>query len=314
MALSLDEIQSVTQDFWFPNAVDNFYNANVLMQRLLKGGRTASGGEKIRQPFWHGEPIGGAFGENSTFDTTRRDQINAARFDWAYYYEPVTYGMKDKVQNSGPEAEVNTIMTKLNMAQSAIRDKMGDDIYLSLSQGATKPLTGLQAMINSTSATTYGGVAEDDLPEWKPAAVNTTAEALTLPVMRTMKRTAKVGNSGQEKPTIYLTTDQGRDTYEALLQPQQRFTDSKLAAAGFDNLTFDGGKPVVGDTKCPDGFMFGLNENFIEFVSHKDFKFHAEPWMRPTNQYLFTMQLLWVGNLVCSRRNAQTSHSGLTDA
>lgn len=313
MALTLDEIQSITQDFWFPKAKDNFYKANVLMQRLLKNGGTASGGEKIRQPFWHGEPIGGAFGENSSFDTTRRDQINAARFDWAYYYEPVTYGMKDKVQNSGPEAEVNAIMTKLDMAQTAIRDKMGDDIYGNLTQGETKPLTGLQAMINSTSATAYGGVAEDDIKEWAPAAVTTTAEALTLPVMRKMKRDAKVGNSGEEKPTIYLTTDQGRDTYEALLQPQQRFTDSKLAAAGFDNLTFDGGKPVVGDTKCPDGAMFGLNENFMDFISHKDFKFHSEPWMRPTNQYLFTMQIIWVGNLTCSRRNAHVSHFGLTD-
>lgn len=314
MALTLDEIQSITQDFWYPNAKDNYYKANVLMQRLLKNGRTVSGGEKIRQPLWHGNPVGGAFGENSTFDTTRRDQINAARFDWAYYYEPVTYGMKDKVQNSGPEAEVNGVMTKLNMAQNAIRDKMGDDLYLSLAQGATKPITGLQAMINSTSSTAYGGIAEDDLSEWAPAAVTTTSEALTLPVMRTMKRAAKVGNSGEEKPTIYITTDQGRDTYEALLQPQQRFSDPKLAAAGFDNLTFDGGKPVVGDTKCPDGFMFGLNENYLEFVSHKDFKFHAEPWMRPTNQYLFTMQLIWVGNLICSRRGAHVSHSNLTDA
>lgn len=314
MALTLDEIQSITQDFWFPGAVDNFFKANVLMLRLLKNGRTATGGEKIRQPIWHGSPIGGAFGENSTFDTTRRDQINAARYDWAYYYEPVTYGMKDKVQNSGPEAEVSSVMTKLNMAQNAIRDKLGDDIYLSLSQGSEKPLTGLQSMINATSSTSYGTLTEDDLPEWKPGAVTTTSEALTLPVMRKMKRDAKVGNSGQEKPTIYLTTDEGRDTYEALLQPQQRFQDSNLAAAGFDNLTFDGGKPVVGDTKCPDGFMFGLNENFIEFVSHTDFKFHAEPWMRPTNQYLFTMQLIWVGNLTCGRRNAQVLHSGLTDA
>lgn len=310
---TLSEFQSTTQDFWFPKAVDNFYNANVLMQRLLKDGRTVSGGLKIRQPFWHGNPIGGAFGENTKFDTTRREQINAARFDWAYYYEPVTYGITDKVENAGPEAEVNIIMKKLDMAQSAIRDRMGDDIYLSLSQGAVKPLTGLQSMINTTSATTYGGVAEDDIAEWKPAAVNTTAEALTLPVMRTMKRSAKVGNTGQEKPTIYLTTDLGRDTFEALLQPQQRFTDRKLAGAGFDNLTFDGGKPVVGDTKCPTGFMFGLNENFLEFVSHKDFKFHAEPWQRPTDQYLFTMQFLWIGNLTCSRRNAQTSHSGLTN-
>lgn len=314
MALSLDEIQSITQDYWFPSAVDNFYKANVLMLRLLKNGRSATGGEKIRQPIWHGSPIGGAFGENSTFDTTRRDQIQAARYDWAYYYEPVTYSMKDKVQNSGPEAEVDAVMTKLNMAQSAIRDKMGDDAYLALSQGEVKPLTGLQAMINSTSATTYGTIAEDDLAEWAPGAVTTTAEALTLPVMRKMKRDGKVGNAGQDKPTIYLTTDEGRDSYEALLQPQQRFTDSTLAAAGFDNLTFDGGKPVVGDTKCPDGFMFGLNENYMDFVSHTDFKFHAEPWMRPTDAYKFTMQLMWVGNLTCSRRGAHVSHSGLTNA
>lgn len=313
MALTLDEMQSITQDFWFPGAVDNFYKANVLMQRLLKNGRTATGGLKIRQPIFHGNPVGGAFGENTKFDTTRRDQINAARYDWAYYYEPVTYSLKDKVENSGPEAEVSSVMTKLNMAQNAIRDSMGDDVYLSLTQGENKPLTGLQAMINSTTSTAYGTISEDNLAEWKPAAVTTTSEALTLPVMRKMKRDAKVGNSGEEKPTIYLTTDAGRDAYEALLQPQQRFTDSKLAAAGFDNLTFDGGKPVVGDTKCPDGFMFGLNENFIEFVSHVDFKFHAEPWMRPTNAYLFTMQLIWVGNMTCARRSAQVSHSNLTN-
>ena len=314
MALTLDEIQSITQDFWFPGAEDNFYKANILMLRLLKNGRTATGGEKIRQTIWHGNPVGGAFGENTLFDTTRRDQINAARYDWAYYYEPVTYSLKDKVQNSGPEAEVDAVLTKLNMAQNAIRDKMGDDIYQSLSQGATKPLTGLQSMINSTAATTYGGISESNLPEWKPAAVTTTSEALTLPVMRKMRRDAKVGNTGQEKPTIYLTTDEGSDSYEALLQPQQRFTDSKLAAAGFDNLTFDGGKPVIGDTKCPDGFMFGLNENHMEFVSHVDFKFHAEPWMRPTNAFIYTMQLIWVGNLTCSRRSAQVSHSSISNA
>ena len=314
MALTLDEIQSITQDFWWPKHYDNFYKANVLMLRLLKNGGMATGGEKLRVVVWHGQPIGGAFGENTSFDTTRRDQLNAARYDWAYYYEPVTYGMKDKVQNSGPQAEVDAIMTKLDMAQTAIRDKMADDVYDSLSQGSTKPLTGLQSMINATSATAYGGLAEDDLPEWAPGTVTTTAEALTLPVMRKLKRDCKVGSAAEDRPTIYMTTDEGRDSYEALLQPQQRFTDDKLAAAGFENLTFDGGKPVVGDTKCPDGFMFALNENFLDFKSHTDFKFHMEPWMRPTNQYLFTTQVIWVGNLVALRRGAQGLHSGLTNA
>ena len=310
MALTLNEIQSTTQDFWYPRAYDNYFTSNILMYRLLKNGNTASGGEKIRVPIWYGSPVGGAFGENSTFDTTRRDQHNASRYDWAYYYEPVTYGLKDKVQNAGTAQEIDIVMSKLDMAQSAIRDTMAADLYLALSQGATKPITGLQAMINSTSATTYGGIAEDDLSEWAPGAVTTTTEALTLPVMRTMKRNGKVGSQG-ENPSLYITTDALRDAYEALLQPQQRFSDAGLASAGFSNLLFDQ-KPVVGDGKCPSGFMFALNEKYMDFQSHGDFKFHAEPWMRPTNQYLFTMQLIWVGNLVCKRRSAHVSHSNLS--
>ncbi len=312
MALTLDEIQSLTQDFWYKKAYDNYFKSNVLMYRLLKNGKTASGGEKIRIPIWYGKPVGGAFGENSTFDTTRRDQHNAARYDWAYYYEPTTYGMKDKVQNTGPQAQVDIVMSKLNMMQKAIRDKMADDIYDSLSQGATKPLTGIQSMINSTSATKYGGIAENDIPEWKPGAVTTTTESLTLPVMRKMKRDAKVGDANDDRPSIYITTDTLRDSYEALLQPQKRFNDDNLASAGFDNLLFDGRRPVVGDGKCPSGFMFGLNENYLDMQSHSDFKFHHEPWMRPTNQYLFTMQVIWVGNLVCMRRDAHVSHSNLS--
>jgi hypothetical protein len=315
MALTLSEIQSTTQDYWMPGAVDNYYNSNVLTFRLLKAGRTVDGGEKIRQPIWYGSPQGGAFGNNSKFDTTRRDQINAARFDWAYYYEPATYDLQDKVENAGAAQEVDIVMKKLSMTQAAIRESMSDGIYGN-GTGAPgiKPITGLLAMLNATSSTAYGGITEDDLPEWAPGATTTTTEGLTLAVMRTLKTACKVGggpNGGSKFPTLYITTDDLRDKYESLLQPQQRFSDPGLASAGFDNLMFNS-KPVVGDDRCPSGYMFALNEEFLEFVSHTNFKFNLAPWMRPTDEYKFTTQLLWVGNLICSRRSAHGFHSNLS--
>jgi hypothetical protein len=50
----------------------------------------------------------------------------------------------------------------------------------------------------------------------------------------------------------------------------------------------------------------------MDFYSHKDFFFTRTPWMRPTNAYKFTCQLIWVGQMVCKRRQAHGVHSGLT--
>lgn len=313
MALALNEIQSLTTDFWYPRAYDNYFKSNVLIYRLLKNGKKVSGGEKIRVPIWYGDPKGGAFGYNTTFNTSHYEAHTAARFDWALYYEPCTYGIKDKIENAGPQAEVDLINSKLDMMQKAIRDSMADGIYSDGTGGGdTKPLTGLLAMINSTSSTSYGTIAEDDLAEWAPGAVTTTSESLTLTVMRALKRACKVGDAPEDRPTIYITTDALRDAYEGLLQPQQRFNDSKLAAAGFENLTFDGGRPVVGDTKCPSGYMFALNENYLDMQSHQDFFFKHTEWMRPTDEWKYTMQVVWTGNLVCKRRSAHGYHSNLS--
>ena len=312
MALTLDEIQSTTNDFWLPKAVDQYYHSNVLIYRMLRQGAKVSGGEKIRQVLHYGAPKGGAFGPNSRFDTTRRDDLNAARFAWALYYEPVTYDIFDKIQNAGTSAEIDIVMTKLNMSQKAIRDSMGNAIYgTGVAVDDERPITGLKAMINSTSSTTYGTISEDDMAEWAPGAVTTTTESLTLPVMRTLTNACEAGDGAEADPTIYITTKALHSVFKGLLQPQQRYSDDKLASAGFKNIQFEG-IPVVKDGKCDDGFMYALNENYMGFKTHNDFMFKHTDWMRPTDEYKFTMQVMWVGNMICKRRDAHGYHSNLS--
>lgn len=312
MALTLSEIQAATQDYWLPNSYDQYFTSNLLIYRMLKDGKKLPGGEKIRVPLEYGAPVGGAFGENTLFDTTRRDEIQAARFDWAYYYEPCTYSMKDKVQNAGPAAEVDIVMTKMNRMQRKVKWTLGEDIYGTGTPVADeKPLTGLKAMINSTTSTAYGGITEDDLPEWSPGTVTTTTEALTLTVMRKLRRDCEIGDGEGSEPSIYICPTALLDVYRGLLQPQQRLIDPNLANAGFKNMEFEG-VPVAKDGMCPAGTMFALNEMYLDMQSHQDFFFHHESWMRPTNQYLFTMQVIWVGNLICKRRDAHGYHENLS--
>ena len=314
MALNLDEIQALTRDYWYPRAYDNYFTSNVLTYRMLRDGKKLSGGDKIRVPIYHGGPHGGAFGVNTTFNTARFDDHNAARYDWAKQYEPVTYNINDKIKNAGPQAEVDLVMNKLDMAQKGIRDNMALEIYgdgTPTSPG-TDPITGLFAMINATTTTAYGELQEADIAEWKPGAVTLTTESLTLPVMRRLRTACEFGDGPVDSPTLFVTTKALLDTFRGLLQPQQRFgSDDNIAKAGFRNIEFEG-VPVVADGKCTAGLMFALNENYLDFQSHQDFMFHHEPWMRPTNQYMYTMQIIWVGNLVCLRRDAHGYHSNLS--
>ena len=167
MALELDEIQALTQDKWYPRAYDNYFTSNVLVYRLLREGKKLDGGVKIRVPIYYGGPHGGAFGASTTFNTTRFDDHNAARFSWAKQYEPVTYNINDKIQNVGIPQQVDLVMNKLDMAQKGIRDNMAAEVYGDgTGTPGTDPITGLFAMINSSTSTSYGELTEDDIAEW----------------------------------------------------------------------------------------------------------------------------------------------------
>ncbi|MCK5237397.1 MAG: phage major capsid protein, partial [Deltaproteobacteria bacterium] len=234
MALTLNEIQSTTNEYFLSaEAVDNFYKSNALMFRLSANKKMVDGGRKLKQPLWHAGPGGGAFDANSKFNTQKRQKINAALFDWAKNYEPETYDIDDSIENTGVAAEVDIIMNKLRMMETALMWTMGTQVYGD-GTGSPTPITGLLAMLDSTTTTAYGGIQESDLAVWAPGATITTGGTLTLNKMRELRRSCKVSNAKSGMPTIYMTTDTLHDKYDSLLQPQQRYANNEeLANAGF---------------------------------------------------------------------------------
>lgn len=312
MALTETELNAVSDVYWQSGgAVDQFFKGNVLMYRMLKKGNKYPGGKKIKQILEYGEPHGGSFNSVSTFDTNKYEEFTAAFFKAAYYYEPITYDIDDEVENAGDAQKVDLITSKLKGAQKKIRSKMADDLYASTSYGSTgRKILGLPAMI-STATTSYGEISSTDLPEWTAGAVTTTTESLTLSKLRTLNTSCVVGDDPGDEPTINVTTRTLMDVVKSQTLPHLKLENSDLADFGFKNVIFEG-KPVVADYKCTSGVLWALNENYMDFKSHSGFFFKREPWMRPTNAYKFTTQIIWVGQLVCKRRNAHGYHSNLS--
>jgi hypothetical protein len=311
MALTLGEIEASTREFFdSKEAQDVYYKGNVAIYRMLKKAKSWDGGIYIRQVLDYGQPIGGDFNAASKFDTNRYDTLTAARWTYAMYYEPVTYSIDDVVQNAGVAQEIDIVQNKLTKAQKHLRSNMADDFYGSSSSGGTgRKLLGLPAMVSQTS--TYGGIAVAELAEWKAGAVTTTSEPITFNVIRTGRTSCTVGDDVNDEPNLLITTRTLLDAVKALTLPHLRLEHGDLADVGFKNIDFEGA-PLVGDYKCTAGYLFWLNELYMGFRVHTAFNFKRQPWMRPTDQYIFTTQIITVLQMICKRRDAHGYHSNLT--
>lgn len=321
MALSLSEIQSVTDDIWFPDAKNQWLMGNVLMFKFIDKIETIGSGEKVRQVLEYAKSRGGAMGASTVFDTAKKVTMNAARYPWAKFWAGVTYDIDDETQVSGGETEIDLVMKKLDNAQATLRDIMGDSLWMLHATGLTtygsetEPFYGVADMLVATGD--YGGLAYTDLGTftregssayiWAPFA-NATARTMNFSTMQYLRRNCKVGSGAGEKPDLYVTTEALKDAFENSLQAAQRFNDGGLAKAGFDNIMFGGqmGAPIVADDKQTASYVSGFNMNRLYLKQHENYTLDYSPeWKEPTNQKNKTTQFVWVGSFCCSERRAQ---------
>lgn len=310
MAFSETELEATTRAYWEPGAQDNYYKGNVAFNMMLKDAKTWDGGKQIRQVLDYGQPLGSDFNATSTFNTNKVETMTAAYWTPGLYYEPVTFDVDDEIINSGVAQQVDIVNTKLTKAQKHIRSKMADDFYTSSSYGASgRKMVGLPGMI-STSAT-YGGIAVADMPEWIAGYTSSTAAPITFDIIDAGLSGCLVGDEPGDEPNLLITTNTLFSAIRSLTLPHLRLEHGTMADMGFKNIDYMG-NPVVRDYKCPSGYFFWLNKNYMGFRVHKDMNFKRSPWQRSINQYLFTCQIFCAVQMICKRRDAHGMRSALT--
>ena len=161
-----------------------------------------------------------------------------------------------------------------------------------------KDWNGLGNIVEASG--TVGGInrATAGNEYWRSYEENT-AGALTLAQMATAYNTVSVGN---DHPDMILTTQTLFEKYEALLVPSLRFTDTKTADAGFQNLLYKAA-PVVYDTHCTAGVVYFLNSKYLTLVGHSGKWFAQTEFVRPENLDARYALIMCYGNLTC--RNAK---------
>ena len=109
---------------------------------------------------------------------------------------------------------------------------------------------------------------------------------------------------GKDHPDTLLTTQTLFEKYEALLQPNLRYTDTKTADAGFQNLLFKAA-PVMYDVHCTAGVFYFLNSKYITLVGHSDKWFSQTAFMSPEDTDARYALIMCYGNLTVRNRAKQ---------
>lgn len=301
---NFDSLLSTTLANYRPQLTDNIFTARPLTYFLTDKGRIRmqDGGTKIVEPLIYGQnSTVASYSGYDTISLTAQEGISAAEYDWKQYAASIAISGIEEAKNNGEAAILNLLEAKIMQAEESMKEGFNQMFFGDGTGNSGKNWLGLGALVESGN--TVGGInsAAGQGNDWWRSYEENTAGALTLAQMATAYNSVSLGN---DHPDMILTTQTLFEKYESLLQPQLRYTDTKTADAGFQNLLFKAA-PVAYDVHCTAGVVYFLNSKYLTLVGHSGKWFAQTDFVRPENLDARYALIMCYGNLTCRNRARQ---------
>ena len=323
MSLNYDNLSALTKNQYIPLLVDNIFESNVLTHRLLRKSKAGASGQKVLQPVEYAKNASSGFYSGyDVMDTAPTEIFTDAEYEWKQMYATISISGREEALNDGAERVIDLLEAKVKNAEKSMKDSFGTTLY-GTQAGTGDDFAGLQHIIAQDRS--LGGIDSTTYTWWDAGVVkalssnntyaNVTDSSNANYIQKLLRETVSSLTIDGQTPTAIITTNVVLDAYEETLVAQKRFGASagSEADAGFRNLTFRN-IPIFADDHCPDGMMFFLNENFLQFRHHRKRNFAFEPFMKPINQDARVAKILWLGALTCSAPRYMGKITGLPSA
>ena len=315
---NFSNVLAITLESRTKTLADNVSKNNALLYRLDKRGnrKTVSGGSKIVEELAYGESDYTWYSGYDTISFTNPEVFSAAEYAWKLLAAPVGISGEELLQNSGEERVIDLFEAKISNAETTLRNQMSAGIYSDGTGSSGKQLTGLKALVADDPTTgTVGGInrATSGNEFWRNQAdvKATAADKLTTATIYGAINTLYLKCSrGTDRPDLIVADDTLYSLYEGSLVAQQRFVNSELADAGFQNLKFKGSDVIYDGGMggyCPEGHMYFLNTKYLKLRPHKDrdFRLIGDRNRVAINQDAVFAIIGWAGNLTMNNAELQ---------
>jgi hypothetical protein len=298
---NFDALLSTTLANYRDQLTDNVFTARPLTYFLQDKGRIRmlNGGTKIVEPLIYGQnSTVASYAGYDSLSLSPQAGITAAEYDWKQYAASISISGIEEAKNNGEQEIINLLEAKIMQAEESLREGFNQMFFADGTGNGGKDWNGLGNIVEASG--TVGGINRGTAGNeyWQSYEENTPG-ALTLAQMSTAYNTVSVGN---DHPDMILTSQTLFEKYEALLVPQLRYTDTKTADAGFQNLLYKAA-PVAYDVHSPSGVMFFLNSKYLTLVGHSGKWFAQTAFVSPEDVDARYALIMCYGNLTC--RNAK---------
>lgn len=298
---------------------DNVTNNNALLNRLRKKGKVkpVSGGRTIVQELEYAE--NGTYKRYSGYETLNispSDVFTGAEFNYAQAAVAVSISGLEMLQNSGEEAILDLLESRIMNAEKTLVNNIAADCYSDGTADGGKQIGGLQLLVDTTPATgVVGGIdASTTIGSfWRNVAYDGGGTATSTNIQSYMNALALQLVRGTDRTDLIVADSDYYGKYLASLQNIQRITSEEMAGAGFTSLKYfghGGSADVVLDGgvggACPASTMYFLNTDYIYFRPHTDRNFTPIGDDRfATNQDAMVKLIGFAGNMTVSNRSLQ---------
>lgn len=334
-----DALLSTTLDAYMSGGTmfDNIFkdSAFFALLRMNDAVDTQDGGERIRAPLMYGKnSTVKSYTGADTLDTTIQDGITTAFYDWREVGGTISITRKEERQNSGEAAKIGLLKSKIMQAEMSMRETLNQQIVQGTVSAATFvpgndnkdlfPLGYFLRKLNRTDPTTggnVGNIAGADYSWWRHRtsafngdndtgndfSINATTYKGLVVNLRRLYNFCSRGSGGS--PNVALLDQVSYETYENALDEKVRYTNTRLADMGFDNIKLRGAT-CIWDEQVPDidsgtvaittGTCFMLNTNFYKLIIDAETDVVTTPFVEPENQTVRTAKILFMGNTAVS--------------
>lgn len=297
------------------NLVDNVSNSNFLLKHLRENGgvRKLDGGYSITTSLDYAS--NGTYQRFSGYDPLNigaSDVLTAADFQWRQMALNVVASGQDIRINSGKNALMDLVKSRVENAYRTFRNNLSLDIY----SDGTLPnqINGLQALVSDTGTGTIGGIDASIWSFWRnvvqsaaaplgggaPVAVTAaTIESLMLSLYLALVR-------GGDMPKVIICDNNYFSLYEQSQVSLKRYTSDTKASGGFVSLKYKNADVIFdGGSGIPNNRMYMLNTDYMKLVIHKDADMTLMDEIRSPNQDASVNPVLLMCNLEVTNRARQ---------
>lgn len=262
-AANLTEFVTASARNWSKSMADNVTKNNALLTYLDTEGRikTANGGRVIDEAIIYPTNPNTSSKWYTGYDTfnppTTSEVLDASEWQWKQLGAFIAISGLEKIQNSGEGKRYDFTRARMEQTQALLNNTLAAAIY---SNGSvSNQIGGLQLLVadDPTAAGTVGGIDQVAFTFWRNqySAAASTDKTNIQDRMNAMWLNCLRGTDAVNLiPVAYDLYA----IYESSLQQQLRFTSSKEADAGFENLRYKAAS-VIPDYNCPAKHMYFIN-------------------------------------------------------